>query len=339
MRGLNLAGALRSLVPSTRSVFFTLGQPPNGIGGPDVEFVPNVDAANGPGRWPGLVADLAPDAIVYDTMLPEGAGSEAAPSSTTRVYVMRRCKPERQAAIFASPALRRMDLVVVPHAEREFGYRIPTAIADRATFVGPIVRTSNADARSRILARYRIEPGDFLLTSTPGGGGFTEDARRFFDLTFRVHRILEPRIRSFRHVLALGPRFPERIAAPDGVTVVGCEPDLVDLLAVSDAVVSAGGYNTVNELRVAGAAAILIPCSRTHDDQRERVEHLARRGHAYIPRSEEPERMAEEIAGVCVSPERLATMRRRLAASSPTPGNLDAARAIHAVIDRKRVDR
>ena len=84
---------------------------------------------------------------------------------------MRQANPDKQAAVFASPFLDRVGLIVIPHTEAEFGYRLPVALERRSAFVGPIVRLPIRSRQARARARYGIRPGDFVLTSTVGGGG------------------------------------------------------------------------------------------------------------------------------------------------------------------------
>jgi predicted glycosyltransferase len=324
VRASNLARAIRELEPAARITFFARGAPPPGYVASGVTSMVERDDDQWFQRWSDCVRSVAPDVLVYDTMLPGEAGHEPAPPGAGRAYVMRRCKPERQAAVFASAALSRMDLILVPHSREEFGYAVPAPAAGRTAFVGPIVRPLNPSAADRLRSTYDIEEGTFLLTSTAGGGGFAADTSHFLDVVSRADELLRPDMPRLRHVIVAGPRFTGKLPDKDGVFAVRTEPDLVDLLGLSRVTIASGGYNTVNEIRQSGVPAAFLPGSRTHDDQAERVERLCRAGLAFTPDPGPTDSMARAIAEFCRSGPNLEAMRRRCADHRLVPGN-DAA--------------
>jgi len=326
MRAMNIAREVLALEPATEIRFFTRNAPPFPLADPRLHVV----VASDPEAMDALPPELeafAPDVIVDDTMPPGRLTREGA----RHVFVMRRCAPERQAAVFAHRSVQRMDAVLVPHTRDEFGYALPESLAARTTFVGPIVRRAEPAAMDALRARLGLGRTGFCLVSTPGGGGFAEDGARFVEMARRVHERLSPRVDAFRHVLVLGPNSTIPPASVNGgITVLASEPEMASLIACADAVLSAGGYNSVSEIRLAKRPAFFVPGARPHDDQRERVEALAARGLALVVDDADVERAADTVAAACLDAARLAAMRESYARDAFEPGNAAAARALLA---------
>jgi glycosyltransferase involved in cell wall biosynthesis len=311
MRGLNIARELLALEPQTRIAFHTRSAPPFPVDDPRITVVVAADGAAMDALPPELV-DFAPDVIVDDTLPPRELTHEGA----RHVFVMRRCADVRQAELLADPVVARMDALIVPHTPEDFGRPLPPHLAARAHFVGPIVRRADAADVAEVTQRLGIDADDFCLVSTPGGGGFDEDAARLVELAQRVHAKLVRAVPRLRHVVVLGPN--ARVAAEpvDGAMVVlAREPRMAGLLARADAVLSAGGYNTVGEIRLAQRPAFFLPGARSHDDQDGRVRDLARRA-------------AERVATTCADRAALAALRANYARDVFTPGNRSAAEVL-----------
>jgi UDP-N-acetylglucosamine:LPS N-acetylglucosamine transferase len=325
MRGLNIARAIRERAPAADILFYTRNASAAELCGREFRYVVAPDTT-GPADWAAQLARFAPDAIVYDTLLPNE--HDAAPV-TRAAYIMRKCKPERQLQIFASTFVGQVALVLIPHTPDEFGYSLPSTLAHKSYFVGPIVRQPGPAAQAAVCRRYGISPADFVLVSTPGGGGFADDAAAFFATVRQVHQRLAALRPNLRHLVIKGPHFQQPLAAPPGMTVVAYEPELVSLFARADLVIAEGGYNTVNELRVAQAPAIFLPGERSYDDQAERVRGLQRRGLAAV--FEQRGRAAAAIAALAANDAWLGAARARYAGDQITLGNRAAAEHILAL--------
>jgi len=325
VRGLNIAREVRALEPSADIRFYTRGPAAPKLVGR--EFTCVVETGNDTlAAWKRLVAEHRPDVVVDDTLLRDEGG--AVPAGARRAYVMRKSRNDRHEGLVGSELLRRVDVVIVPHTEAEFGHSLPPALRARSVFTGPIIRSPTPLGIRRARARYGAGDGDFLLVSTAGGGGFEDTAAELFATAGAVHRRLAPRLPRLRHAVVRGPNFTGDIPALIGMTVVAFEAEMVDLLAGADLVIAEGGYNTVNELRLARTPAVFVPGARAYDDQEERVRALARRGAAEVVSGADPERAAETIAAIATSPERLAQMRRCARAERLQTGNRAAAKAI-----------
>jgi hypothetical protein len=336
MRGLNIARELLALEPATEICFFTRSSPPFAIEDPRIRQV-TADDPEAMDVLPDALAAFAPDVIVDDTMPP----GKLTQGGARHVFVMRRCASPRQEEVLASPVVAAMDAVIVPHTRAEFGHALPAALEPRSVFVGPIARRANAPAMAALRARLELTGADFVLVSTPGGGGFEEDNARLVAIARRVHERLRPHWGAFRHVLVLGPNSPAPASsgAPvepvdDAMTVLASEPEMASLIACADVVLSAGGYNSVSEIRLAKRPAFFLPGRRSHDDQRQRVEAMAAAGLAVMVDDAGPDRAAERVAEGCLDTGLLAAMRERYATDVFEPGNAAAAAAILACARR-----
>jgi len=335
MRGLNIARSIRQLVPASHILFYTRNTSGEALCGRDFECFVETDA-EGFVHWADLARLYRPDAIVYDTLLPKGPGGHPAGLDARAIYVMRKCKPERQHEIFASRFLEQVDLVLIPHTPDEFGYPLPASIVHKSQFVGPIARPLNARTQAALRAKYALDPADFLLVSTPGGGGFAGDAATFFATVLDVHQRVAGRVPRLRHLVVQGPHSEQPFEQQPGMTLIGYEPELVNLFALANLVIAEGGYNTVNELRLAGAPAVFLPGARTYDDQEERVRALERQGMARVFAERDAPWVAEQIAEICASEPLLSAMRQRSVAARTETGNAAAAAHIVALLDRAR---
>ena len=331
MRGLNLARAVRRLEPDADILFYARNKSADSLCGPAFRAFVEPDDHGTP-HWPELMRAFAPDVVIYDTMLPKDPSTEAAVTGARRVYVMRKMRDEKQDGVFSHPFLDCIDLVLIPHTRDEFDHVLPPDLDARSAFVGPIIRQPEPANQDRLRVTYGIEPGAFVLTSTVGGGGFAEQAEAFFRAAYAVHHRLAPRMPRLRHLVIQGPNFAGTLAPLPGMTVVDYEPDLIDLLALSDLVIAEGGYNTVNEVRVAKTPAVFLPSPRNLDDQEERVRALEQRGLAAVSDAEDPEAVAARVEALVTSPTWLDEVRRRYADDQPHTGNQAAAERILGLV-------
>lgn len=331
MRGLNISRELQALRPDASILFHVRTAPPPLLWDARFRYCVEGESAHCP-DWSRTLASFAPDVAIYDTTLPK-AGEEASDGKAAkRVYVMRKWQEDRQREIYAHPLLRRMDAVIVPHTVEEFGGDVPGWLSGRTHFVGPIVRLPDPAVQARLRARYGVGPGDFVLTSTCGGGGFEAQAGRFFRTVFEVHAALVPWMRHLRHILVRGPNYGRPLPPLDGARIVDAEPHMIDLLALSDLVIAEGGYNTVNEIRVTRAPAVFLPSARGKDAQEERVRELEARGLAAVFTESEHARVASAVAALCRDPAALDAMRARYAAERMDIGNRRAAGHIDGLL-------
>ena len=327
MRGLNIARAISELSPRADQRFFARSRSAEQLCRPQFECV--VDTSdNWYAGWSTMLRGFAPKVTIYDTLLP----AEMPPPIGRSVYVMRRCKDDRQATILASAFLAGVDRIIVPHTPEEFGYELPAALRSRSRFVGPIVRPLDPAAQLCLRARYGLSADEAPLVSTAGGAGFGDDATTFFAVVAEAHRQLLARGTAQRHIVVRGPHYAGDLPELPGMTVVDHEPELGNLLAIASLVIAQGGYNTVNELRLARTPAIFLPGERSYDDQAARARALEACGAAAVFSDRTPATVAPEIAAIANDPARLAAMRRAYGPALES-GNRAAAAAIVELVE------
>ena len=330
MRGLNLARAIHRLDGETEIVFHARNASAEEMCRPLFRAI--VESESSPStHWAEVVRALRPDVVVYDTMLPNDPSEALLTASARRVFVMRKVKEDKQDTLLSHPFLDHIDVVIIPHTRDEFGQDLPPSLDARSAFVGPIVRMPDPTRQTGLRARYGLQPGEFLLTSTVGGGGFAEQAEAFFEAVYGIHQAVRTVVPRLRHLVIQGPNFQRALAAAPGMTVVPYEPDLIDLLAISDLVIAEGGYNTVHEIRVARTPAVFLPSSRNLDDQEERVRMLERRGLGAVFAGVDTTSVARGVADLCAHPAWFSDVRRRYATDELHTGNVEAAQRILAL--------
>lgn len=325
MRGRNIAREIRQLAPSSEILFYTKNDPA-ALWGEEFRSFIETDEAGLP-HWPEAVRIFSPGVVIYDTMLPEGLTREAESKAARQVYIMRRSKESRQSEIFKSPSLDSIDRIIIPHAPDEFGYEVPPAVGNKCVYVGPIVRLPDREIQAKLRKKYRIHKTDFLLTSTVGGGGFTRQADAFFETVFAAHKRLSGNITNLRHLVVLGPNFQKSLDPIPGIEVVFYEPEMMNLFAISNAVIAEGGYNTVNEIRLSKTPAIFLPSDRKFDDQEERVRALEKQGLAIVF-PERSDAVSQKIAEVCATGSSLRKIKENLRMDRMEIGNRRAAEEI-----------
>jgi predicted glycosyltransferase len=330
MRVRNIGAALRAHAPHLDLRFHASSRPAPGLWDADLPLSSDEDSS-----WTDRLAADRPDVVVYDTVLPPDPEAGLGPD-TRCVLVLRRRLGERTDEVWSHPFLDRVEQVIVPHTAEEFGQPVPNRFAARTSFVGNIARRPDTDSRSRVRAGLGVADDALLLTSTVGGGGFQEQADRFFAVVAAIGRRLADAGPATTHVVVLGPNY-----AGDGSAALGAlpqtvvrrfEPAMVDLLAASDLVVAEGGYNTVNEVRLGRVPAVFLPSQRGLDDQSERVDRLRRLGVAETFRPDgDAVAIADRVAALLGSPATLASMRDRYAGDRLVLGNERAAELIARV--------
>lgn len=335
MRGLNLAREMLLIRPEARVVMHTRNSAAGQFCPRGVECVVDggSEAADAFGdvppsrsRWRQVLQDRRPQLVVYDTLVPEDPSGEPIPAGTRVGFVMRKSRPERHAQLLNSGFLERCDAIVVPHGSEEFEYELPASLTKRTIFSGAIARRPDPRNAPALRRKYGVGDGDLLLVSTAGGGGFEHSAVPFFGAIRGVcARLSGQSPRRIRHVVILGPQFGGEAPEFPGASVVESEPDLVDLFALADLVVSEGGYNSVSELRAIGTPAVFVPGRRTYDDQHARVDAMASRGVAVVADQAGPGGVADAVLSLLLDPSRLLNMREIAAANPVSSGNRVAA--------------
>ena len=326
MRGLNIAQEIRKIARDSDILFYTRSDSASALCGNQFKYFIEQDHDRN-SHWADVINDFQPDVVIYDTLLPKET-ADTPPSSGHTAYIMRKCKPDRQQEIFNHPFLASVDLILIPHEPGEFAYQLPSSFKAKTHFVGPIIRPAEIKPQQQLRKKYQIPLDVFLLTSTVGGGGFEDKARAFFETIYKVHQAIYPHIPNLRHLVIKGPNFTDALPDMKGIEVIDSEAEMVNLMAISDLVIAEGGYNTVNEIRLAKTPAIFLPSDRNYDDQFERVLELEHKGLAFVYAQAESKQIAEKITKLCKEPALLAEVREHYQHDSIHTGNQSAAQKL-----------
>jgi predicted glycosyltransferase len=328
MRAQNLASAIRDGHDATPHVHATHRPDPR-LWDPTLALT-----VDGERPLDDVLAEVRPDVVVHDTTLPAGGSTRW---ERPAVLVMRRRVSAEHDALLADPRLAAVDCIVVPHDEAEFGLPLPADLRARTHFVGPIARRPDDTSVARIRRAAGTQRGARLVTATVGGGGFAEQADRFFEIVARCVPKMVDVDPLLRIVVVLGPNYrnesmTERLSQLPNTEVRDTETRLVDLVAASDLVIAEGGYNTVTEVRIAAVPAVFVPSCRRLDDQHERVTRVATTGAAVVclP-TDDATVIAGRLAALVADHDALAAMRQAAAQHRIELGNDRAAAAIVAV--------
>jgi predicted glycosyltransferase len=187
-------------------------------------------------------------------------------------------------------------------------YKFSAAAARKTRYVG-YLRAPVPAPMAAVRRDYGI--GDArLVVVTAGGGG-----DGFPLLAAALDSLAATPLPETQVIAVCGPLMAEeerteleRAArrAP-GVRLVTSVPDLADLVAAADAVISMAGYNTVREILTYGRSAFLVPRVQPRVEQLIRAEALERRGLVRVVHPAE------------LTPKRLGAELRRLLESGPPP--------------------
>jgi predicted glycosyltransferase len=256
-RTASVALALKALRPGLRMALIT-NAPVAGLPEGDMAAFDRIVTA---GRADMMLAAgrLAPKIIAADTMAPEGI----ARSPAARALMLREMPQDRLERL-ALPPGQSWDLVLVPNPQSHWMPKLPGGFVRNVSAVGWIYRRAE-----RTVLSARTTP---MLLIAAGGGGTAETASALGTEVSEIlaHcRALCPR--PFEAVQALGPRSPAGAQIKGIDRVIDPGGDLNQHFADADAVISTAGYNSVLELAVATTPALLIPISRTLDDQAARA--------------------------------------------------------------------
>jgi predicted glycosyltransferase len=266
---------------------------------------------------------LEPDVLIDDTILPPGPVGPG----IKHVLVMRKRRRSKLEELVGDARLPGLDLVIAPHSVEEFEGQLPDWLLRKTVFVGPIARHAEPSRVGALREKYGLDAKDRLIVSTPGGGGFPADFEQLWRVACGVQRFLGPL--GFRHVFVSGPNGRNDIdPSDDTMTVVDVEPEMPTLLSMATAVISAGGYNTVNEIRLAKRPAFFLPGDRKYDDQSERVTELANAGFAWSFEGASVDDISETIANRVQDSSAMNAASASYQKDAFRTGNQSAARAI-----------
>jgi predicted glycosyltransferase len=160
-------------------------------------------------------------------------------------------------------------------------YAIPDDISAKMRFTGYIPRhVPTPQAMVRVRRDERLEPEEKLVVVTTGGGG---DGYPLMDACLRM--LEQGGLPGHRFIFVSGPFMPRpereevsRRALALRARFHHFHRRMETLIALADAVVTMGGYNTTCEILSQGKPSLVVPRETPRLEQRIRAEVFSRRG-------------------------------------------------------------
>jgi UDP-N-acetylglucosamine--N-acetylmuramyl-(pentapeptide) pyrophosphoryl-undecaprenol N-acetylglucosamine transferase len=222
-----------------------------------------------------IIERMKPHLLLMDTV-PTGSFDEFMPFPginafdlcARKVFIYRPVKLTDANAIKFSTVLPQYDLILVPEnlgAAEEVV--VPECIKRSVEWCGPVLSYDHSDLldREAALLSLGVQKRGVHVYLSAGGGGH-RDAQTMIGT---VCELLGDRL-DLQLLVGAGPLY--RGSKPKRANVVWLNTvEMASHLAAVDIAISAGGYNSFNELMFAGIPTIFVPLDAAVDDQRRRA--------------------------------------------------------------------
>lgn len=163
-------------------------------------------------------------------------------------------------------------------------YQLPDHIARKIEYVGYVYPRSQEEpsARTQVLERLHVEPGERLIFAAVGGG---TDGLPVLQAAVETTQALRAEF-AVRLYVTTGPYMSaqnqahicELIQDRPYVTVSSFEADFVSTVCAADLFIGRCGYNTTLEVLCCGTPASFVPREAVEREQLERARRLTDRG-------------------------------------------------------------
>jgi predicted glycosyltransferase len=256
---------------------------------------------------------LGPSPVVVDTAFLPGLEATKAP-----LFLILRETVADKIGAFNLAGGRSWDLVCVPNPAEHWMPAAGAINAKRIAATGWIFRPMPSMSKPQL----RVVGGEPSLLVASGGGGNAETAAWFKrEVDALLGRVRQLRVAPFRVVQAVGPRMggDALLAQADQHLDVG--PQLNEEFARHDAVISTVGYNSVLELAQTDVPVLLMPITRSFDDQ-------AARAHGWAPAMGHAHDEADGDASALWLADQLGSLKRRAPCALDVRGAETCARLI-----------
>jgi predicted glycosyltransferase len=256
---------------------------------------------------------LGPSPVVVDTAVLPGLEATKAPLC----LILRETVAEK-ISDFNLPGGRKWDLVCVPNPEEHWMPPIGAINAKRIAATGWIFRPLPSHATPQL--RAVREHASVLVSS--GGGGSRETAAWFKQESDVVLSQVRQRCKApFRVVQVVGPRLDADALLVQADQHLDVGPGLNEEFARHDVVISTVGYNSVLELAQTDVPVLLMPITRSLDDQ-------ASRARAWAPVMGHSHEESDRDASATWLVQHLETLHRRAPCILDHQGAVTGARLI-----------
>lgn len=228
-----------------------------------------------------IIAREQPDCLLMDSEFNKSLVQYCFDTGLKTCFVLRNTTDAKVVHLFRERWLEKVDLLLVPHELRSVNalQRKIFLQHHRVCFTGPIFRNASPIRRRR--------SGAVRLLITFSTGAQIPENRFFYRMVETFLARLksahgEIKGRKIDPLIVTGPFFDTTVCDLHGYKKKKFHPDLPLLMSGSDLIVSAAGYNTVNEIVQTRTPALLVPLPRMADDQFARARELAATGGARV---------------------------------------------------------
>jgi predicted glycosyltransferase len=280
---------------------------------------------------------ISPDILIVDTF-PAGGFQElfdVLDLGSKNVFIYRAVRSEAALVPAFQSALRGYHLIIKPQEQGENDSPVPGDLEDRVATTGEILIRSSSEILSREAARDILgipSTASAAIYVSVGGGGDTE-AETMFAMVMETARLMP----ETYFVIGAGSLYRGREFHAPNVSWTR-RSVMMECFKAFDAALTAGGYNTVNELMHCGIPCVFLSQTRTHDDQERRVRRCVEAGAGLLLAARSPESIKAALLALR-DPD--AHRRASVAAAESVPQNdaLTAAEEILSLVtDRMQVE-
>ncbi|MGD0335608.1 MAG: glycosyltransferase [Candidatus Omnitrophota bacterium] len=237
-----------------------------------------------------VIKESHPDMVIFDLLMLPRVIEYAKDRHIFSVYILREIHNQRY-LVSSKEYLSYFDLILTTGV-KDFTFLDPktkqSVSHENIFYVGNIFREPDNARVKEIRSKYKKRPNELLITISAGGGGggrYLKEIREFFNFIINVANTvkLPPGARGrnskkIRWLLIKGPLFRYNIKFPAKFEIHDYEQGLPELFAISDLVISTGGYNSINEIIASGVPALVYPLTTIMDSQIARVLAYADKG-------------------------------------------------------------
>ncbi|MES2463455.1 MAG: UDP-glucosyltransferase [Armatimonadota bacterium] len=240
---------------------------------------------------------ISPDILIVDTF-PAGGFQElfdVLDLGSKNVFIYRAVRSEAALVPAFQSALRGYHLILKPTEQGENDSPVPDDLEDRVATTGEILIRSASEILSREEARDLLGiPGTATgaIYVSVGGGGDTEAETMFATVLETARRMPE-----MYFVIGAGSLYRGREYHAPNVSWTR-RSVMMECFRAFDAALTAGGYNTVNELMHCGIPCVFLSQARTHDDQERRVTRCVEAGAGVLLTERTPEAIQAALIGL-----------------------------------------
>ncbi len=157
------------------------------------------------------------------------------------------------------------DRIIMPHEGNELKNLAPENLfkklmgSGRIAFVGPIVKKLDKNLLKKVKDKYRITEKDFTILVSAGGGGHQGMNETFIKEALKAISYCKEKIKNIKPIVILGPYYNKKIKNKNEAIIKTFEPNLIELISLSNLFITHAGYNSVNEAIKAKTPSIIIP--------------------------------------------------------------------------------